>query len=178
MVISISYGIFIVVCSLAAYTFDLTMNWSYTTNVGEVWNLALCSVGIVLLLFLCVDIRRYVNLVLDMHEGSNSVSGIKLVEGEDGELHIEVSLQTGQKNNVPEYYGFTTGRLGAREYNVGRYHDQKLKACGKFLPKDWSGYLLFWPYHPHDLEWSQAHLLDAGGLKRKPLNVKSLPVVR
>ena len=114
MVISISYGIFIVVCSLAAYTFDLTMNWSYTTYVGEFWNLALCSVGIVLLLFLCVDIRRYVNLVLDMHEGSNSVSGIKLVEGEDGELHIEVSLQTGQKNNVPEYYGFTTGRLGAR----------------------------------------------------------------
>ena len=90
------------------------MNWSYTTYVGEVWNLTLCSVGIVLLLFLCVDIRRYVNLVLDMHEGSNNVSGIKLVEGEDGELHIEVSLQTGQKNNVPEYYGFTTGRLGAR----------------------------------------------------------------
>ena len=113
-----------------------------------------------------------------MYEGSNNVSGINLVEGKDGELHIEVSLQTGQKNNVPECYGFTTGRLGARELNVGRYHDQKLKACRKFLPKDWGGYLLFWPHHPHDLEWSQAHLLDAGSLKRKPLNVKSLPVVR
>ena len=134
MVISISYGIFIVVCSLAAYTFDLTMNWSYTTNVGEVWNLALCSVGIVLLLFLCVDIRRYVNLVLDMHEGSNKVSGIKLVEGEDGELHIEVSLQTGQKNNVPEYYGFTTGRLGAREYNVGTM-TKNLRHAGSFFLK-------------------------------------------
>ena len=92
MVISISYGIFIVVCSLAAYTFDLTMYWSYITNVGEVWNLALCSVGIVLLLFLCVDIRRYVNLVLDMHEGSNSVSGIKLMEGEDGDQQMQCCL--------------------------------------------------------------------------------------
>ena len=112
MVFSISYGIFIVVASVAAYCTDLLMGWSYQTNVGEYWNLALCTIGIILLLFLCFDIRRYMNLVMGMHKGSNKVDGIKLVEGEDGELHIEVPMQKGQKRNVPEYYGFTTGRSG------------------------------------------------------------------
>ena len=112
MVFSISYGIFIVVASVAAYGTDLLMGWSYQTNVGEYWNLALCTIGIILLLFLCFDIRRYMNLVMGMHKGSNKVDGIKLVEGEDGELHIEVPMQKGQKRNVPEYYGFTTGRSG------------------------------------------------------------------
>ena len=110
MVFSISYGIFIVVCSVAAYATDLTMTWSFRTNVGEYWNLALCSVGILLLLFLCFDIRRYMSLVMGMHKGSNNVDGIKLVEGDDGELHIEVPMKKGQKKHVPEYYGFTSGR--------------------------------------------------------------------
>ena len=110
MVCSISYGIFIVVGSVVMYATDLTMTWSYRTNVGEIWNLALCSIGILLLLFLCFDIRRYMSLVKSMHKGSNNFDGIKLVEGEDGELHIEVPMQKGQKKHVPEYYGFTSGR--------------------------------------------------------------------
>ena len=110
MVCSISYGIFIVVGSVCMYATDLTMSWSYRTNAGEIWNLALCSIGILLLLFLCFDIRRYMSLVMSMHKGSNNLDGIKLVEGEDGELHIEVPMQKGQKKHVPEYYGFTSGR--------------------------------------------------------------------
>ena len=109
MVCSISYGIFIVVGSLAAYASDLLMSWSYKTDVGEIWNLSLCIIGILLLLFLCFDIRRYMSQVKGMHKGSN-FEGIKLVEGEDGELHIEVPTQKGRKKHVPEYYGFTSGR--------------------------------------------------------------------
>ena len=112
MVCSISYGIFIIVGSCVAYASDLIMTWSYRTNVGEIWNLALCSIGILLLLFLCFDIRRYMSLVMGIHKGSNNLEGIRLVEGEDGELHIEVPMQKGQKKNVPEYYGFTSGRWG------------------------------------------------------------------
>ena len=110
MVCSISYGILIVVGSMAAYASDLTMTWSYQSDVGEIWNLILCSIGILLLLYLCFDIRRYMSLVMGMHKGSNNFDGIKLVEGEDGELHIEVPMQKGQKKHVPEYYGFTSGR--------------------------------------------------------------------
>merc|ERR1719500_185801 len=86
------------------------MTWSYHTNVGEIWNLILCSIGILLLLFLCFDIRRYMSLVMGMHKGSNNFDGIRLVEGDDGELHIEVPMKKGQKKHVPEYYGFTSGR--------------------------------------------------------------------
>ena len=51
-----------------------------------------------------------------MNKGAMSMEGIKLVEGDDGELHIEVPMHQGEKRNVPEYYGFTSGRY-TRPYN-------------------------------------------------------------
>ena len=48
-----------------------------------------------------------------MGKGSSFYDNLKLVEGFDGERHIELPRNQGKKKNVPEYYGFTTGRHSA-----------------------------------------------------------------
>ena len=110
MVLSISYGIFVVMISICAYCSDLLLANSYEYNNTEIWNLLLSCVGIILLVWLMVDIRGYIHTINKMGKGSSFYDNLKLVEGLDGELHIELPMNQGKKKNVPEYYGFTTGR--------------------------------------------------------------------
>ena len=39
---------------------------------------------------------------------------MQLVEGEDGQLHIELTLPNKKKKMLPEYYGFTSGRKSGK----------------------------------------------------------------
>ena len=111
MVISLCYGILVVIFSICMYASDLVLTNAYEKNHTEAWNLFLSSVGIILLLWLIFDIQTYIWKINKMSKGSSFMEGLKLVEGPDGELHIEVPMKDkGKKKNVPEYYGFAMGR--------------------------------------------------------------------
>ena len=50
------------------------------------------------------------------------IGDMKLVEGPDGDLNIELTLPN-KKETLPEYYGFTTGRhsgtcVGFKDYKL------------------------------------------------------------
>merc|ERR1712142_122987 len=111
MVVSLCYGIFVVIFSVCMYGSDLLLNNSYKLNHSEVWNLILSSVGILLLLWLIFDIQTYIWKINKMGKGSSFIENLKLVEGSDGELHIEIPMKDrGKSKNIPEYYGFAMGR--------------------------------------------------------------------
>ena len=110
MVSSIHYGIGIFMGSVVAYASDLIMQNSYRWEITEVWNLILSSVGIALLLWLIVDIETYIRKINKMSRQRNVGAQFKLVEGPDGEFHIEIPMNNKDKKRIPEYYGFTTGR--------------------------------------------------------------------
>ena len=110
MVSSIHYGIGIFMGSVVAYASDLIMQNSYRWEITEVWNLVLSSVGIALLLWLIVDIETYIRKINKMSRQRNVGAQFKLVEGPDGEFHIEIPMNNKDKKRIPEYYGFTTGR--------------------------------------------------------------------
>ena len=109
MVLSIAYGLMIMILSIGFYSYDLLLNQAYKYNATEIWNLILSSVGILLLFWLIFDIQRYIRDINRMGKGRNFIENFKLVEGEDGEFHIEVPMD-GKKQSVPEYYGFSVGR--------------------------------------------------------------------
>ena len=53
----------------------------------------------------------YIRDISKLGNSSSFYDGLKLVEGPEGELHIELPAKKGKKKkNVPEYYAFTTGR--------------------------------------------------------------------
>ena len=160
MVLSIAYGLGVIICSCCLYCSDLVMNFSFQAHYSESWNLFLCTLGTLLLLFLAFDIHRYIKAVTNMNKGAMSMEGIKLVEGDDGELHIEVPMHQGEKRNVPEYYGFTSGRYTRKNIIFFKTFAQ---TCWKLLSQDWCSVVLLWSYHPHVDEPSEAHLCHAGG---------------
>ena len=77
MVLSICYGLGIFVISAVFYAGDLVMKFSYHNTIGETWNLVLCLLGTLLLLFLIIDIHLYIRTVGKMHNGSEFVDGIR-----------------------------------------------------------------------------------------------------
>ena len=111
MVMSISYGLFIIIISITCYASDLILFHSYEHHLTEIWNLLVSCVGIILLVWLIIDIHNYIRTINKMAD-SNFVfgEGFKLIEGSEGEFHIEIPMDQGKKKTVPEYYGFTTGR--------------------------------------------------------------------
>ena len=72
-------------------------------------NLALSVIGIFWMIYLIVDIKKYINHMENQAFGTIDIGEMKLVEGEDGELHIELNLPD-ERKTMPEYYGFTSGR--------------------------------------------------------------------
>ena len=110
MVLSICYGIFVIITSLGIYCSDLLLIHSYEYNNSEIWNLLLSSVGILLLLWLTYDIQKYIQAINKLGNSSSFFDNLRLVEGPDGELNIELPMIKGKKKNVPEYYAFATGR--------------------------------------------------------------------
>ena len=55
------------------------MPYSYKVSVGENWNLFLCLVGTLLLLFLIFDIQRYIKMVSKINRGGGVIDGIRSV---------------------------------------------------------------------------------------------------
>ena len=111
MVMSISYGLFLIIISITCYASDLVFFHAYQHHMTEIWNLLVSCVGILLLLWLIIDIHNYIRTINRMAESSSTFgAGFKLIEAPDGEFHIEIPMVQGQKKNIPEYYGFTTGR--------------------------------------------------------------------
>ena len=56
------------------------MPYSYKVSVGENWNLFLCLVGTLLLLFLIFDIQRYIKMVSKINRGGGVIDGIRSVK--------------------------------------------------------------------------------------------------
>ena len=115
MVLSMSYAIIVVMTGIAIYAYDVLINEDENTTVSAAFNLFLCIVGISWLCYLVYDINRYIHEIEGHARGSLDLGEMKLVEGEDGELHIEMSLP-GEKKTVPEYYGFASGRHSGSFY--------------------------------------------------------------
>ena len=78
-----------------------------TKHYSENFNLFLSIVGILWLSWLIFDINHYIKMI-NSH-GTDNLNGLKLVEGEDGEFHVEIPMAS-EKKKIPEYYGFSTGR--------------------------------------------------------------------
>ena len=107
MISSISYALLLIIIGMVCYAGDLVLLDSYKTHHSEKWNLFLSCFGIIWLLWLIFDINHYIHTI-NSH-CSNDINGLKLVEGEDGEFHIEIPMAS-EKKKIPEYYGFSTGR--------------------------------------------------------------------
>ena len=71
MVLSIAYGIFIMIFSVGAYSSDLVFDKAYESNNSDIWNLWLSSVGIILLIWLIVDIEIYIRKINKRGKGSS-----------------------------------------------------------------------------------------------------------
>ena len=110
MVLSISYGIGILMFSLICYASNLIIHQAYKSHITEICNLILSSIGLVLLAWLTIDIERYLRNIKKMGKGNLLGKNFKLVEGPDGEFHIELPMDSKDKKTIPEYYGFVTGR--------------------------------------------------------------------
>ena len=117
MVLSLAYAITVVMMGITVYSFDILIKEAeeVQTTVTSSFNMFLCIVGIAWLCYLVFDINRYIQAIEGHSRGSVDLGEIKLVEGEGGELHIEMSLP-GEKKTLPEYYGFTSGRHSGSFY--------------------------------------------------------------
>ena len=84
IVLSLFYGIFIVILSLGLNITDLIVPNSFESHNTEVLKIYLSSIGIILLLWLIFDIEKYICKIKDIGEEN--------------------------KKDIPEYYGFTRSR--------------------------------------------------------------------
>ena len=107
MISSITYAILLIILGIVSYAGDLFLLDSYKTHYSENFNLFLSIVGIIWLSWLIFDIHHYIKMI-NSH-GTDNLNGLKLVEGEDGEFHVEIPMAS-EKKKIPEYYGFSTGR--------------------------------------------------------------------
>ena len=55
-----------------------------------------------MLIVVGTDITRYIAMIRS--HGTDELGGLRLVEGEDGEFHIEIPCEV-EKKKLPEYYG-------------------------------------------------------------------------
>ena len=110
MILSIVYSIFIIITSLGIYFNDLLFANSFDFKNSEIWNLCLSSVGIILLLWLAIDIQVYIETINKMGTNSTFFKELELAEEPADELDLKVPLRKGELMNVPNHYTFTTGR--------------------------------------------------------------------
>ena len=68
---------------------------AYESNNSDIWNLWLSSVGIILLIWLIVDIEIYIRKINKIGKGNSFLDDFKLVEGPDGELNMEIPMTKG-----------------------------------------------------------------------------------
>ena len=110
MILSIVYSIFIIMTSLGIYFNDLLFANSFDFKNSEIWNLCLSSAGIILLLWLAIDIQVYIETINKMGTNSTFFKELELAEEPADELDLKVPLRKGELMNVPNHYTFTTGR--------------------------------------------------------------------
>jgi len=111
MILSVSYAIIVVMTGFTIYSFDVIMKEAHAIQItpSSTFNLFLCTVGIAWLCYLVFDIKRYIEQIETLSRHSKDLGKMELEIGDEGELHIDMSLP-GEKKTVPEYYGFTSGR--------------------------------------------------------------------
>ena len=83
------------------------------------FNIYLCLVGIIWLIWLHVDISKYIRMIREYSKGDRSkddiASTFELEEGPNGELLISIPISSKRKK-IPEYYCFSTGRHSGSFY--------------------------------------------------------------
>lgn len=91
---------------LARYFSKMYLN----ATIPQSFNIYLCAVGILWLLWLHVDIEMYIRMMKSItNETAADLSKFTLVEGPDGELLISVPVSA-KDEKIPQYYCFSTGR--------------------------------------------------------------------
>ena len=79
---------------------------AHINHYSEYYNLFLSILGIIFLLWFVYDINKFIAMINSL---TDKCSGLKLVEGLDGEFHIELPVDS-ERKKIPEYYGFSSGR--------------------------------------------------------------------
>lgn len=130
MVTSVIYALAILVIGMVLYLADVFVNRVEPVHLSEYFNIYLCIVGTVWLLWLHVDISTYIRSMKKFAKQSEDLmSKFQLVEGPDGELIISIPMQ----DKIPQYYCFSKGRhsgsfflkIGAAAFCLGH-----LVQCG------------------------------------------------
>ena len=128
------YGIAVFVIGIIMYTFDLfgktARRIGHHGEISEIWNLYLCTVGIIIISWLLYDITKYLQMMREFYDDTiaNDNRSFRLVEGQDGELIISIPLVKSKSKKLPEYYCFSTGRhsgsfflkIGAAVFCIGQ----------------------------------------------------------
>ena len=83
------------------YAADLFLTNAFEHHYSEYYNIFLSSIGIGFLLWFIIDLNRFIKMINKL---TDKCAGLKLVEGLDGEFHIEIPVAEDQKT-LPEYYG-------------------------------------------------------------------------
>lgn len=109
MVSSILYAFTVISSGISMYLYDILLREKGHSEGTPAFNLFLSIVGVLWLLYLIIDIKRFVHAMEKQAFGTVDLGDMKLVEGPDGELNIELTLPN-EKKTLPEYYGFTSGR--------------------------------------------------------------------
>ena len=107
MILSISYAIFLLITGIGYYAADLFMTNAFEHHYSEYYNIFLSVTGICFLSWFVIDLNLFIKMINKL---TDRHSGLKLVEGEDGEFHIEIPVEETSDKTIPEYYGFANGR--------------------------------------------------------------------
>ena len=91
---------------ISIYGADLFLMTAHINHYSEYYNLFLSILGIIFLLWFVYDINKFIAMINSL---TDKCSGLKLVEGLDGEFHIELPVDS-ERKKIPEYYGFSSGR--------------------------------------------------------------------
>ena len=115
MVMSMLWGIFLFFACSFSYIYDLLINEDIDYHISPFINLTVTGIGIIVLTYFIIDIKTYVSKLERRAFGNINLGDLKLVEGEDGDWHVELPLPH-EKKTLPEYYGFVSGRHAGSSY--------------------------------------------------------------
>ena len=106
----------LIMVGIIIYTFDLFGPYSKLQDssiASDVFNVYCSMFGIVIISWLMFDIQKYLSWLRNFNcngDEEGGSSGLRLIEGENGDLIISMPLVTTKSKKLPQYYCFTTGR--------------------------------------------------------------------
>ena len=115
MVLSLIWGIFLFFGAVVFYIYDILLRKEEDMEFSPLFNVIVTAIGIVSLAYFIVDIKLYISRLEKRAHGNLNLGDLKLIEGEDGDWHVELPLP-GEKEILPEYYGFVSGRHAGSFY--------------------------------------------------------------